>query len=472
MEPEDFIKNKKVLLMGLGVLGGGVATSQWLIKHQAKLTITDLKTKEELKDSLSKLKPFLHRIKLVLGEHREKDFQTNDIIVVNPSVIIKNNHFLAIAKKKTTIITSDLGLFLKFSLSPIIAITGTRGKTTTATWLTQLLNQKYPAFLAGNIPQNPALSLLDKIKPESPVVLEISSFQLELLNRIKPKIAIITNLFTDHLNRYGAMKQYAKTKARIFKNQDKNDYLILNYDNQWTKYFLSLKPKSKIYFISHQPLPLNKNGIFFKNNKLYFQENKKIIGDFSIKDFFEKQGRHNLENFMFAALAGNIFGLSLKQIEKGSEMLPQIKFRQEVVYRNKNLMIINDSAATSPEATQAALERFKKENLYLITGGTDKNLDFNNLAKKINQCLPTKHLILLEGSATEKLIKELKKENYSKKYFLLNSLEECLKQTFSLISRHKKTVILFSPASASFEKFQNEFDRGEKFNQLIINYFF
>ena len=122
MEPEDFIKNKKVLLMGLGVLGGGVTTSQWLIKHQAKLTITD-------------------QIKLVLGEHREKDFKTNDIIVVNPSVIIKNNHFLAIAKKKTTIITSDLGLFLKFSLSPIIAITGTRGKTTTATWLTQLLNQ-------------------------------------------------------------------------------------------------------------------------------------------------------------------------------------------------------------------------------------------------------------------------------------------------------------------------------------------
>ena len=136
-------------------------------------------------------------------------------------MIIKNNHFLAIAKKKTTIITSDLGLFLKFSLSPIIAITGTRGKTTTATWLTQLLNQKYPAFLAGNIPQNPALSLLDKIKPESPVVLEIYSFQLELLNRIKPKIAIITNLFTDHLNRYGTMKQYAKTKARIFKNQIK-----------------------------------------------------------------------------------------------------------------------------------------------------------------------------------------------------------------------------------------------------------
>lgn len=100
MTPEDFIKNKKVLLMGLGVLGGGVATSQWLIKHQAKLTITDLKTKEELKDSLSKLKPFLNQIKLVLGEHREKDFQTNDIIVVNPSVIAKNNHFLAIAKKR------------------------------------------------------------------------------------------------------------------------------------------------------------------------------------------------------------------------------------------------------------------------------------------------------------------------------------------------------------------------------------
>lgn len=466
--PEVFIKNKKVLLMGLGILGGGVATSRWLVKHGAKLTITDLKKRKDLQSSLLKLKPYLSKIKLVLGRHREKDFKENDIIIANPGVIVHKNHFLKIAKKEKKPIENDLSLFFKFANSPIIAVTGTRGKTTVASWLSQLLSQKYQAFLGGNTPENPVLSFLDSLKPENPVVLELSSLQLELLNNAKPKIAIITNLYIDHLNRYGTMEKYAQIKSNIFKNQDASDYLVLNYQNQWTKFFLSLKPKGKIYFVSSTALPLTKNGVYLKDNKVYLQENKKQVFLFPLGNFPEKWGRHNVENLMFVVLAAKIFGLSLQEIRKVFNLLTPVKFRQEVVAETKNLTIINDSAATSPEATIAALERFKNKNLYLISGGTDKKLSFNGLAKAIKKNISNGHLILLDGSATKKLIKELKKEKYLQEYFLYDSLGECFNQVLFLAKeKQSKSIVLFSPASASFEKFKNEFDRGEKFNQLV-----
>ena len=468
----EFIKNKKILIVGLGSLGGGVATCLWLLKHGAKITITDLRSKKDLEKSLKKLKKYLPRIKLVLGHHYKNDFKNNDIIVVNPGVKIRNNPYLKTAKKEKKLIENEMSLFFKFNLSPVIAITGTRGKTTITNWIGHLLRGKYKNTVAGgNTPDNPVLSFLDKLKINSPIVLELPSFLLEIakLKYKAPKIAIITNLYRDHLNRHGNMKNYARAKAHIFQSQKDTDYLILNYDNKWTKFFVSLKPKSRVYFISRNPLPQNKNGIFTKRNKIYYQENKKKEPVFDSSNFSKDWGKHNLDNLMIAILASKLFGLSFSQIKKQIATLPQIKFRQEMVFQNKKLLVINDSSATTPEATIAALQRFscQKFNLILITGGTDKNLKFDELAKEIKKNVLPENLVILNGSASKKLVNELIKIKYSNNYSVFECLAECLSYCFCRIQQRKKNIILFSPGATSFEKFKNEFDRGQKFNELV-----
>jgi UDP-N-acetylmuramoylalanine--D-glutamate ligase len=471
-----FLKDKKILIVGLGLLGGGIATCLWLLKHKAKITITDLRNKKDLEKSLKKLKRHLSQIKLVLGHHNKNDFKNHDIIVVNPGVKIKNNQYLKTAKKEKKLIENEMSLFFKFNHSPLITVTGTRGKTTITNWTSHLLKEKYPnIIIGGNIPENPVLSFLDKTKANIPAVLEISSFQLELLKGKyqAPKIAIITNLFRDHLNRHTNMKDYAKVKSNIFKNQKDNDYLILNYQNKWTNFFLSLKPKSQIYFISNQPLPLKKNGIFNKADQIYFQNDRKKQLIFNLRNFSHQWGEHNLNNLMFSILAAKLFGLSFSQIKQRIPSLPHIHFREEVIYQSpsKQLIIINDSSATTPEATMAALKRFsyqKNNNLILITGGTDKNLEYNEMAKKIKKYILPKNLIILNGSASKKLINELIKIKYSNYYSVFESLSECF--YYSLHLRKKGgNIILFSPGATSFEKFKNEFDRGKKFNDLIEN---
>lgn len=470
MSPTKKNQYKKVLLMGLGILGGGLSTALWFLKKKAKLTITDAKPKEYFLKNIKKLSKYKKQIKYVFGKHRLVDFKTHDLIIVNPAVKTLNNSYLEYAKKYKKPIENDLSFLFKVTKNPKICITGTRGKTTTTNWIYFFIKSKYKnALIGGNIPEYPIFSLIDKIRNNEPIILETSCFQLELLES-NPKIAVITSLYQDHLNRYGDMKTYAKIKARIFLKQTTNDYLVLNYDNYWTKFFLSLKPKSQISFFSLRSLPKKGKGIFVKNNKVYFQENGKKEYIFNIKNFENKWGKHNVLNLLCAMLVAKLYGLSWKDITALIPHLPQIKMRQEKIFENKKIKIINDSAGTSPEAGIAALERFSKEknNLILITGGTDKNLEFKGFALKIKKYIKPENLVLLNGSATKKLIENLEKEKFSLQYNVFESLEECLSYSLYQITKSKKkTTILFTPASASFEKFKNEFDRGEKFNQLV-----
>lgn len=455
------IKNKKVLLVGLGILGGGLAMARFLLQQGAKLTITDLKSRKELNLILKKLKG--KRIKLVLGKHRKTDFKNNDIVVFNPAVSILSP-WVKLVKKYKKPIENDLTLFLKNKKpeSEYIAITGTRGKTTIAHWLNHFLSQ---SALGGNIPEKGLLKIVNK-KPKL-FILEISSFQLEFMRRglKSPKIAIISNLYNDHLNRYGSFKNYLDQKAKIFLNQTKNNFLVLNADNKYTKEFLKKKPKSKIYYFSLKKLSKNQNGLFFHRNKIYFQENAHIsaIADkcaiFGLADFQKA-------NLLVALLGAYLYNKDWEKLIKKIKTLPQVPFRQEVILQKKNLVVVNDTTATSPDATIAALEKFHDHRncLILITGGTDKNLEFKGLADKIKKYIKPENLYLLEGSATKKLINELKEKELK--------IFSNLKKIILDIKKDKKTgIILFSPAAASFEKFKNEFDRGIRFNNLVRKYF-
>ncbi len=307
------LKGKKVLLMGLGILGGGVATARFLAERGALLTVTDMKSLEYLKPSLEKLQD-LANIKYVLGRHEESDFLECDILVINPDVSVKNK-FVELARGAGKQIENELSLFYRFCPSEkIVAITGARGKTTTTNWAYHLLKSFEPnTVLAGNSEANPFLAMVDKCNPESFVVLEVPSYHLELEVAnlpCAPKVAIITNIYRDHLARHITMQEYARVKGNIFKYQNQNDFLILNKENEWTSFLLGLKPKAQVLFAGDNPI---------------WSENELL-------EFGKIWGGHNVQNLLASSLATFKMGVPESLIKDSVASLPSIKFRQEKVF--------------------------------------------------------------------------------------------------------------------------------------------
>ena len=460
--------NERVLVMGIGLHGGGVATTSWLIRHGAKVTATDKRDRIVLAPSLKALKHLPMRY--VLGKHEMKDFISHDMVVVNPGVP-RESKYLAAAKKHNVRIENDASLFFRYISNPIIAVTGTRGKTTTTLWIASLLKKKYKNVLpSGNIPDNAFLKEFERVDGKSdPIVAEMSSWQLELLpaSGRAPHIAVITNLYPDHLNRYKGMKDYANAKANTFLEQHPDDFLILNHDNEWTTHYLKKKPKGIVLYFSTRALPKTKNGAFISNGVMYFQFDGVKQRLVNVRHFAKAHGEHNLENLLAAMLAVKLFDPSVSISERDISRLPSPRMREEVTVNTKKLIVVNDSCATSPEGTIAALERFSGYgNIVLIAGGTDKSLLFDQLAKAIKKHVAPANLVLLSGSATKKMTSELAKLHMSTTAH--DTLRTCVSEALALASAQKgKTVILFSPAAASFEKFLHEFDRGEQFNKLV-----
>lgn len=398
-------RDKHVLLFGLGLLGGGVATANWLIKQGAKLTIVDKKTKKQLAPSISKI---TGDAEYVFGT--EPSLEGIEIIVLNPGVSCKNPLVLE-ARKRGIVVVNEATIFYNSWPGKIIGITGTRGKTTTAHWTAHLISG---STLAGNSPDHPFLSALplDARGNEGVAVTEISSFHLELFDATvrSPDIAIITNIYRDHLNRYDSMEEYAETKKNLYRWQKPGQFLITG----------------------NEEVPLD------------------------LKDFEKTWGAHNVLNFRMAALAAHSAGISWDDIKSSMATLPQIPYRQQIVFQSPELTIINDTAATSPEGGMVALERFGGPETVLIAGGTDAQLDFTKWNEMVEKIIPKKYRFFIAGSATKKMLSGN----------IFESLKECVKAALKL----QPKIILFSPACKSFEKFTNEYDRGEQFNELVIEY--
>lgn len=489
MSEMDF-QGKKVLVMGLGTLGGGVATTAWLVKHGAKVTVTDLRSKKELFSSLKALRNAVKKVMFVLGKHRTTDFKTNDVVVVNPAVR-RESEFLKIARKAGAAVVNDARIFFDTTTNPTIAITGTRGKTTTTNWVAHLLRARdRGVFAAGNTPERPLLMDLDRLahRSETTAVVELSSWQLELLGEARraPDIAVITNIYADHLNRYRDIESYATAKTFIFRNQNPSQALILNHDNPWTPFFLRMKPRGRVYFFStgtparpEGGLPPRTQGIFLKNGALIFREigSSIVVADRAfVKNFVRTWGAHNLANLLAAMLAAHLAGLPWQTIIAHTHSLPAIPFRQETVTRRKGLLVINDSAGTSPDAVVAAITRFKSPSTYLITGGTDKKLEFRDLAREMKSSIPPSRAFFLNGSATKKLVSELARVGFFKKsspqiFEDLSAILLAIREHLRVTKHQSPATVLFSPGAASFEKFKNEFDRGNQLSRAARRVF-
>lgn len=466
----DF-KNKKVLIFGLGLHGGGVASTIFMAKHGAQVAITDLRSAEILKPSLDKI--IASGVKIdhqTLGQNLAEDLAWAEIIVVNPGASLENP-LLKDAKDSGKIFMNEASIFLALCPASIIGVTGTRGKTTTVNWIKEILSIDFPdSVLTGNSSDYPMLKALDQIQPDTKVVAELSSYQLELVTK-GPHIAIITNLSVDHLNRYGSMENYARAKANIFLGQIATDHLILNFDNEWTDFNLNLKPQAQIWFTSLKSLPENYLGIFINEagEMIFRRPDKSEINLGSMTAWRAKYGEHNLANLLPTTLAGYLSGVSWEKIMSRINHLKNVKFRQEIIFSSPTLKIINDTAATSPAGAMAALDRFGGLNTILIAGGTDKDLDFNDWAVKIKQTIKPHNLFLLNGSATAKMIVALKAVNYTD-FFLEEDFKTLIEKAWNQAqSNPENTTLLFSPGAASFEKFLHEFDRGDKFNTFIYD---
>ena len=456
----DDIKNLKVTIMGLGLHGGGLTSAKFFARYGANVTVTDLKSEEELKPSVEALKD-IKGIRFVLGEHNMEDFEKSDLVIKNPVVKKSGNKYLEKAKW----IESDISIFLKLTKAPILAITGTKGKSSTAKALHYgLTHLGYNAFLGGNIGCSP-LVFLEETNESTPVVLELSSWQLrdlESCKEFKPHLAIITPIMKDHQNWYSSMEEYVDDKSIIFQNQKYEDFLILNYDDEWG-HKMATKAHANIFWYSTTPLPQNLKGCFLEKDGGSFQENGNILP--LMTNNAKVKGEKSRSNILNASLALFLMGNDSKKIIEVMKNAEGLEHRMEFFFKSQNdISFYNDSAATIPEATCAALSSFEDPPI-LITGGTDKSLDFTPLAEKINKA---KNIFLLRGSATERLRLLLDKKNIS--YFgPYNNLDELLLKLKGIVT--SKDNVVFSPASSSFELFKNEFDRGNSFKTKVKELF-
>ena len=448
----NLFKDKKVVVMGLGLHGGGVGVAKYMCKQGAHVLVTDLKTRQELKQSLDKLKGL--KIEYVLGRHREQDFVDSDLVIKNPDVP-SDSSFLKVAKKNSVKIETDISIFFRLSRAYIIGITGSKGKSTTASLVYKLIKSRYErTFLAGNIGVSP-LELLPKIKKNDRIVLELSSFELEDMEK-SPQVALVTNIFPEHLNRYKGMKEYIEAKKKIFKFQGKKNILVLNNDDSIVKEFSS---KARTYLYSFKK-PLKNQACFLKGDQVFFGKQKNPI--LNIKDF-KLFGDHNISNLLGAISIAKLLDIPVKNIEKTVRQFKGVPYRQEFIKESRGVKYFNDTTATMPQAVEKAIQafsmRFPESNLILIAGGQDKKLDYSGMAQDIKKNVGV--LILLPGTGTDKLKRELK----GFKYINVDSLKQAVEKV-SKIAQEGDIVIL-SPGGASFNLFKNEFDRGDQFNNLV-----
>ncbi len=444
-----------VLIMGLGINGGGLESARYFASRGANVTVTDLRNEDQLKSSLDALKAF--PIKKILGEHRIEDFEKADLVVKNPGVPA-SSPFLKASKRVTT----DIEIFLSRCSNPLYCVTGSKGKSTTVSALSQVLKSEFPmTLLGGNITISP-LSFLDKLDGVSPVVLELSSWQLRDLNEdvnLKCRVAGITNLYHDHMNSYSRMEDYAMDKTRIFKGQDLDSWSLVNLDNPWGLFFAA-KTQARHAILTlkgRRPHPRAEAFSYYDKGTGYLEwkGRREII----VPKERESFGIANDYALLFAGTMAALGGMKSSAIRQPLANFSGIEHRMERCHQYQGVAFYNDSAATIPEASVMSLSAFSGR-VHWITGGTDKNLDLSPLE---SLTIPPATLVLLEGSASKRMIQVFEKKHWS---FLgpFPGMRPALASLHGMLK--EGDTVLMSPGAASFELFQNEFDRGRQFKEL------
>jgi len=446
------VKGKKVLIMGAA--RSGIAASKFLHAHGAHVVLTDIKSGETLRDVDKEVKGL--GIETLWGEQPDVKKMAPDFIIVSPGIPL-NIPPLIEAVKLGIPVLSELELAYRFTKAPFIAVTGTNGKTTTTALVGRLFLDKGKNVVVGGNIGLPLITHVENLTKDDLIVAEVSSFQLESIIDFKPRVAIILNITPDHLDRHGTMEAYRAIKARIFKNQQEEDILILNFDDPLVKE-LAIGAKSHVIFFSRK----NKleEGVYLENSRLVINIGEGPVpicepGEINIK------GSHNLENAMAAVAAGYMLGLEPEDLKKTLMSFPGVPHRLEVVAEIRGVKFINDSKGTNSDASIKALEAFQ-EPLILIAGGRNKGSDFRDFAAKIKE--KVSKLILVGEAAGE--IKKAVTEVGFHNFYEAADYPEAVAKAFALAK--EGDVVLLSPACASFDMFNNFEERGNVFKELVL----
>lgn len=437
----SLFKNKRITIMGLGLLGRGLGDTIFLAGLGARVTVTDLKTADELAPSIEALKGL--PIKFTLGEHKDEDFIHADMIIRNADVP-KSSRFLAIARERNIPVEMDESLFCKIFKGRVVGVTGTRGKTTTTTLIHHILQKANgSAYLAGNIKGAATLPLLEMVNDDSIVTLELSSWQLQGFHdsKVSPNASVFTNIHPDHLNRYSGLEDYIEDKKAIYLYQKENDFCVFNKLQEETAKLAKYAPAGKAFF-----------------NPGEIPESWKI----------KLPGKHNLENVAAAITLTRQLNVDEHLIKEAVEEFPGVEHRLQWLGETRGVGFVNDTTSTTPVSGIAAVESLESRRILLIAGGADKKLDLTSYAEKITERV--EYVALLEGTATEKLRRAIVDLGGSSK--IIGTYKDLERATLDLFDLAKEgDVILLSPGCASFGLFANEFHRGEVFihavNRLI-----
>lgn len=445
------LKNKRVLVIGAGK--SGLAAVRFLIGKRAVVTLTDTREAADFGDGLKDL--IEAGVRLNLGKYpRIKD--DYDVLVMSPGISLNIAPVIE-AQQAGIPVIGELELAYRFASSPIVAITGTNGKTTTTTLLGEIFKDAgYCVLVAGNIGL-PLISQVELYGPKDIIVAEVSSFQLETIKDFRPKVGIVLNLTPDHLDRHGDMAGYRAVKNRISMNQETGDYLVLNYDDPLTRDMTGKGKGDVIYFSRRHILD---QGVFVQGEQVKVLLKNNAHNLFDIKEL-QIPGAHNLENAMAAASAAFVMGVQVKDIAATLKKFTGVAHRLEFVAEINGVKYINDSKGTNPDASIKAVEAFNGP-LVLIAGGRNKGNDFHELTRT---AYPKTRAIVVLGECADE-VAEAASEAGIEKIIKASSLKDAVLQASSV--SQKGDVVLLSPACASWDMFSNFEERGDLFKEIVM----
>lgn len=436
MDARAYFSGKRITVLGLGLLGRGVGDARYLAQQGAELVITDLKSKEALADSLAQLSEFPN-ITYVLGEHRLEDFRDRDFILKAAGVPL-DSIYIEEARRNGIPVKMSASWFMELADVPVVGVTGTRGKSTTTHMIHAILKEAgVPVLLGGNVRGVSTLALLNQVTDDSIALFELDSWQLQGFGeaRLSPDVAVFTTFLPDHMNYYhDDMDAYLADKANIFLNQSVTDTLVLG--SQCAD-LVEEKYQGKI--AAHTV----------------------VVGahDFRSDWTLKIEGEHNRYNAALAMEAARSLDVSDEDIERALASFEGVPGRFERIQVKGGVEYYNDTNATTPDATIAALDALllAKKPVSLIMGGADKGLEMDALLEKIPHA--TKHVSLLAGTGTDRIRVHLPNAQ------VFDTLADAVKDAV----KHAVPggAVLLSPAFASFGMFKNEYDRGDQFNALI-----
>jgi len=443
------VKDKRVLVVGLGK--SGVASALFLKKRGARVTVSDTKSPDQLRDEIPLLLD--HGIAVETGGHGERTFRGQDLIVVSPGVPVDAPPLVQ-ARAAGEPVIGEIELAAQNLSGPIVAITGSNGKTTTTTLAGEILAAGgFQVSVGGNI-GTPAISLAERATSETIVVLEVSSFQLETIQTFRPKVAVILNVTPDHLDRHRTFQTYVDAKARIFENQLSSDFAVLNEDDP-TCHALGDRTRAQVFWFSRKREV--QRGAYVRDERIFFRDGQSqrevmLVSEIPLK------GAHNVENVLAGVCAGMLMGCDPEKIRQAVRNFKAVEHRLEYVATIKGVDYFNDSKATNVDATIKALESFPR-NIHLILGGKDKGSDYTVLNDLLRDRVKRVYTI---GAAAEKIESHIKG---AAEIVHAETLENAIRRASAVAQ--PGDIVLLAPACASFDQFQSYNHRGRVFKEVV-----